>query len=179
MKKRVIFNQQEIEDSVLRIAREIIDRHQSMDDVVLVGIRTCGAFLAKRLQEAIAQMNVPKPPTGVLDITLYRDDFSMGLPQPVVGKTEIPFSLKDKKVILVDDVLYTGRTARAAMDALIDFGRPKFIRLAVLVDRGLRELPIQADFVGKRIVTSPREEIVVLFREAGGDDRVILQEKLG
>jgi len=179
MKKRIIFNRQEIEDSVHRIAREIIDRHRTMDDVVLVGIRTCGAFLAKRVQEAIAQLNVPTPPTGVLDITLYRDDWTRISAAPKVGKTEIPFSIDNKIVILVDDVLFTGRTIRAAMDALIDFGRPRKIELAILVDRGDkdRELPIKANYVGGEWTISSSETINVYLHEQGSEDHVSIEEK--
>jgi pyrimidine operon attenuation protein / uracil phosphoribosyltransferase len=179
MKKRIIFNRQDIEDSVLRIAREIIDRHEVMDDVVLVGIRTCGAFLAKRLQEAIAQMNAPKPLAGVLDITLYRDDWTRISAAPKVGMTEIPFSIDNKIVILVDDVLFTGRTIRAAMDALIDFGRPRKIELATLVDRGDkdRELPIMANYVGGEWNISSSETINVYLHEQGFEDHVSIEEK--
>jgi len=179
MKKRIIFNRQDIEESVLRIAREVIHRHQTMDDVVLVGIRTCGAFLAKRLQDAIAEMDVPKPPTGVLDITLYRDDWTRISAAPKVGKTEIPFSIDNKIVILVDDVLFTGRTIRAAMDALIDFGRPRKIELATLVDRGDkdRELPIMANYVGGEWNISSGQTINVYLHEQGFEDHVSIEEK--
>jgi pyrimidine operon attenuation protein / uracil phosphoribosyltransferase len=179
MKKRIIFNKQEIADSMVRIAGEIIKRHDVMDDIVLIGIRTCGAFLAKRLQETIAQLNVPKPPTGVLDITLYRDDWTRISATPKVGKTEVPFSVDDKIVILVDDVLFTGRTVRAAMDALIDFGRPRKIELATLVDRGDkdRELPIMANYVGGVWNISPSETINVYLSEQGYDDHVSIEEK--
>src|SRR4030043_2008572 len=150
MGKRVISNSQDIKASLKRIAKEIVKRNVSMEDVVFVGIRTGGAFLAKRLQGLIYQMGHPEPPTGVLDITLYRDDWTRIGSAPTVGKTELPFSIDNKTIILVDDVLFTGRTIRAAMDALIDFGRPKRIELAILVDRGDndRELPIQADYGG-------------------------------
>ena len=180
MKKKIIFNEHEIEASVLRIAGEIIKRHGKMDDVVLVGIRTCGAFLAKRLQEAIGQMNASKPPTGVLDITLYRDDWTKISAAPKVGKTEVPFSIDNKIVVLVDDVLFTGRTIRAAMDALIDFGRPRKIELAILVDRGEgdRELPIMANYVGGVWNISPSETINVYLRELGYDDHVSIEKKV-
>jgi pyrimidine operon attenuation protein/uracil phosphoribosyltransferase len=179
MKKTVILGKQEIDESIQRIAREILQNNESMEDVVLVGIRTGGAFLAARLQEAIAKLTAPKPPRGVLDITLYRDDWTKIGPTPVVGKTELPFSLDDKNVVLVDDVLFTGRTVRAAMDALIDFGRPKKIELAILVDRGDsdRELPIKANYVGGVWPTSPHETINVYFREAGFEDHATIEEK--
>ena len=179
MKKTVILGKQEITENIERIAREIIERNASMEDVVLVGIRTGGAFLAKRLQEALAKLKTPKPPMGVLDITLYRDDWTRIGPTPIVGKTELPFSIDDKTIILVDDVLFTGRTVRAAMDALIDFGRPKKIELAILVDRGDgdRELPIKANYVGGVWPTSPHETINVYLEEAGFDDHVTIEEK--
>ncbi len=176
--REIIMDGETVERTVVRISHEILERNFGVGDLVLIGIRTGGVYLSERIRKKIEEIEKKKVPSGIIDITLYRDDFSMGLPQPVVGKTEIPFSLRDKKVILIDDVLYTGRTVRAAMDALIDFGRPKYIRLAVLIDRGLRELPIQADYVGKRIVTTPAEEVTVLFREKGGPDHVILQEKI-
>ena len=155
-----------MERALVRITHEILERNQGVKDLVLVGIRTGGVYLAERIGDRIERLEGIRVPFGIIDIALYRDDFAIGLPRPVVGKTEIPFPLKDKKVILVDDVLFTGRTVRAAMDALIDFGRPKFIQLAVLIDRGHRELPIQADYVGKKILTAPREEVTVTFREA-------------
>jgi len=150
-----------------------------MEDVVLVGIRIGGAFIAKRLQETIAEMHVPKPPTGILDITLYRDDWTRIGPTPLVGKTEIPFSIDSKTVILVDDVLFTGRTVRAAMDALIDLGRPGKIELAILADRGDgdRELPITANYVGGVWNISPRETINVYLQEKGFEDHATIEEK--
>lgn len=179
MKKIVILGEQEIKESIQKIAREIIEKNETMKDVVLVGIRTGGAFLAARLQEAIAGLNAPKPPTGVLDITLYRDDWTRIGPTPIVGKTELPFSIDDKSVILVDDVLFTGRTVRASMDALIDFGRPRKIELAILMDRGecVRELPIMANYVGDIRRTSPDETINVYLKENGFEDHVTIEEK--
>lgn len=164
--KEVIMEEETMERALVRITHEILERNQGVKDLVLVGIRTGGVYLAERIGDRIERLEGIRVPFGIIDIALYRDDFAIGLPRPVVGKTEIPFPLKDKKVILVDDVLFTGRTVRAAMDALIDFGRPKFIQLAVLIDRGHRELPIQADYVGKKILTAPREEVTVTFREA-------------
>ncbi len=176
--KEAIMDSETIERTLVRITHEILERNQGVGDLVLIGIRTGGVYLAERIRQKIEAIEKVKVPSGIIDITLYRDDFAMGLPQPLVGKTEIPFPLRNKKVILVDDVLYTGRTVRAALDALIDFGRPKFVQLAVLIDRGHRELPIQADYVGKRVVTAPQEEVTVFFREAGGQDRVVIQEKI-
>ncbi len=142
--------------TLTRMAHEILEKNKGTKDLVIVGIRTRGAHLAFRLAELMEKIDGHKPPVGVLDITLYRDDLSSIAQQPVVHKTEIDFDIQNKKVILVDDVLYTGRTVRAALDELIDFGRPLFIQLAVLVDRGHRELPIRADYVGKNIHTSPK-----------------------
>ena len=179
MKKTVILGKQEINESIRRIAAEIVEKNKSMEDVVLVGIRTGGAFLATRLQTAMTKLNVPELPTGVLDITLYRDDWTRIGPTPRVGKTELPFSIDDKTIVLVDDVLFTGRTVRAAMDALIDFGRPKKIELAILTDRGdgERELPIKANYVGGVWPTSPHETINVYLQEAGFEDHVTIEEK--
>ena len=179
MKKRVILREQDINDSIQEMAREILKNNRPMEDVVVVGIRTGGAFIAGRLQEAIAQLEAPKPPTGILDITLYRDDWTRLGPTPIVGKTELPFSINDKTIILVDDVLFTGRTIRAAMDALMDFGRPKKIELGILVDRGDndRELPITANYVGFVWKTSPHETVNVYLKEAGFDDHVTIEER--
>lgn len=179
MKKKTILKEQDISDSIQKIAQQTVEKNGSMEDVVLVGIRTGGAFLATRLQEAIALLNVPVPPVGILDITLYRDDWTRIGPTPVVGKTDLPFSIDDKTVILVDDVLFTGRTIRAAMDALMDYGRPRRIELAVLVDRGdpYRELPIMANYIGGVWETAPEEAINVFLKEEGFDDHVAIEEK--
>ena len=174
--KEIVMDEETLERALTRITHEILERNQGVKDLVLIGIRTGGVYVAERIRDKIEQIERVQVPSGIIDITLYRDDFAVGLPRPLVGKTEIPFPLKDKKVILVDDVLYTGRTVRAAMDALIDFGRPQFIQLAVLIDRGHRELPIQADYVGKKIRTAPREAVTVTFRELEGQDRVVVQE---
>jgi pyrimidine operon attenuation protein/uracil phosphoribosyltransferase len=176
--KEVIMNEEVMERALVRLTHEILERNQGVKDLVLVGIRTGGVYLAQRIRTKIEQIEGVKVPTGIIDITLYRDDFAVGLPRPLVGKTEIPFALKDRRVILVDDVLFTGRTVRAAMDALIDFGRPKFIQLAVLIDRGHRELPIQADYVGRKIITDLQQEVAVTFREFEGQDRVVVQEPI-
>jgi len=179
MKKTVILGKEDIRESIQRIAKEIISRNASMENVVLVGIRTGGAFLASRLQRALAKLKVPEPLLGILDITLYRDDWTKIGPTPIVGKTELPFSIDDKTIILVDDVLFTGRTVRAAMDALIDFGRPKKIELAILVDRGDgdRELPIKANYVGAVWSLSPHETVNVYLKEAGFRDHVTIEQK--
>ena len=179
MKKRVILKREEIAERIRRIAKDILKRNPSTEDVVLVGIRTGGAFLATRLQEAIDRINGSKPPAGVLDITLYRDDWTRIGPKPIVGKTELPCPIEDKTVILVDDVLFTGRTVRAAMDALIDYGRPKKIELAILADRGDgdRELPIMANYVGGVWTTSPHETINVYLEEEGFEDLVTIERK--
>jgi pyrimidine operon attenuation protein/uracil phosphoribosyltransferase len=140
-------------------------------------VRTRGAYLAERLANLIQEIDGRRPPVGALDITLYRDDLSSVAQQPVVHKTEIDFDIQDKKVILVDDVLYTGRTIRAALDEIVDFGRPKFIQLAVLVDRGHRELPIRADYVGKNIPTSNKETVEVRLEETDGSDDVVVMEE--
>ncbi len=176
--KETVMDEETMERALTRITHEILERNQGAKDLVLIGIRTGGVYLAERIRDKMEQIERVQVPSGIIDITLYRDDFAVGLPRPLVGKTEIPFSLKDRKVILVDDVLYTGRTVRAAMDALIDFGRPQFIQLAVLVDRGHRELPIQAEYVGKKIRTAPQEGVTVTFRELEGQDRVVVQEPL-
>jgi pyrimidine operon attenuation protein/uracil phosphoribosyltransferase len=164
--------------TLMRIAHEILERNRGVDELGLVGIRTRGVPIARRLAQAIADISGHDVPTGALDITLYRDDLmrhAVG-PQPVVRKTEIPFSIDDKKILLVDDVLYTGRTIRAALDALIDFGRPKWIQLVVLVDRGHRELPIKADYVGKNLPTSLSQSVQVRLMEIDGRDEVEIQE---
>ncbi len=179
--KKVILNQKDMEQALKEIARQIISKHKSLEDIVLVGIRTGGAFLAFRLRDELSREDEEKQPTGVLDINLYRDDWTRIGPNPKLGSTEIPFSIDDKIVILVDDVLFTGRTVRAAMDALIDFGRPKRIELAVLVDRGeeQRELPIKANYVAKEWQTSGSDTINVYFKEQGFHDRVVVEEKEG
>jgi len=179
MTRSVILNEKEVSQRIDEIARQIVKKRGAGEGVVLVGIRTGGAFLASRLRKAMARMNVPAPPLGILDITLYRDDWTRIGPIPVVGKTDLPFSVDDKWVILVDDVLFTGRTVRAAMDALIDFGRPKKIELAILADRGdaNRELPIAPNYVGGVWETSPHETINVYLKEEGYEDHVAIEQK--
>ena len=161
---------------VTRIAHEIVERNKGVEDLVLVGIRRRGVPLATRMADKIKEFEGKAPFEGSLDITLYRDDLSTVSQQPVVGSSEIPVDITNKVVVLVDDVLYTGRTVRAAMDALIDFGRPRAIQLAVVIDRGHRELPIRADYVGKNVPTSSREVIGVKLAEIDGVDSVVIKE---
>jgi pyrimidine operon attenuation protein/uracil phosphoribosyltransferase len=177
----VVMDADRVSRSLARIAHEILERTagpEKLDELALVGIRTRGVPIAKRLADAILQISKHEVPTGSLDITLYRDDLmrhAVG-PQPLVRRTELPFSIDDKRILLVDDVLYTGRTIRAALDALIDFGRPKSIQLVVLVDRGHRELPIKADYVGKNLPTSSSQSVQVHLQEIDGRDEVEIQE---
>jgi pyrimidine operon attenuation protein / uracil phosphoribosyltransferase len=163
--------------ALTRIAHEILERNRGLDELALVGIRTRGVPIARRLARALREINGDDVPTGALDITLYRDDLmrhTVG-PQPVVRRTEIPFSIDDRKIMLVDDVLYTGRTIRAALDALIDFGRPRVIQLIALVDRGHRELPIKADYVGKNLPTSLKQSVRVRLEEIDGTDEIVIE----
>lgn len=180
-RKNIIFDKKEIEVSLKRIAAEIIENNiDNIENVVLVGIRTGGAYLAKRLQTVLSGLTEKVLPTGILDITLYRDDWTRIGTAPKIGKTEISFSIDDKILILIDDVLFTGRTIRAAMDAIIDLGRPKKIELVALVDRGnkYRELPIQANYLGGVWKISPDETINVYLEEAGFEDHVAIEEKM-
>ncbi len=177
--KAVVLDNQGIRRALTRIAHEIIERNKGIEHCVLIGIRTRGIYIANRLAERIREIEGAEMPVGELDITLYRDDLTTKTidKEPEVKGSDIPVDISNKKVILVDDVLYTGRTVRAAMDALIDIGRPATIQLAVLVDRGHRELPIRADFVGKNIPTSSSEKIVVELQEVDEEDRVSIFEK--
>ncbi|MEJ2636684.1 MAG: bifunctional pyr operon transcriptional regulator/uracil phosphoribosyltransferase PyrR [Calditrichia bacterium] len=175
--KAVILNEQDIRRIVTRLAHEIIEKNRGVEDLVIVGIRTRGAYLATRISEKIKEIENTEIPTGFLDVTLYRDDFRTRLKQPSVEVTNIPFMIDEKNIVLVDDVLYTGRTVRAALDALMDFGRPALIYLAVLVDRGHRELPIRPDIVGKNIPTSIGEEVQVKMQEVDEEDKVLLVEE--
>jgi len=176
--KASILDEQSINRALTRIAHEIIERNKGIEECILVGIKTRGAFLAKRLAERIESIEGKAIKTGELDITLYRDDLSLknDSEEALVQQVDITHDVTDKKVILVDDVLYTGRTVRAAMDAVMDLGRPAQIQLAVLVDRGHRELPIRADYVGKNIPTSSSERIVVKVTETDGIDAVTIYE---
>ena len=175
--KAQVLDETGLERALTRIAHEIVEQAGGGEDIVLVGIKTRGVTLAERIGAKIATIEPIKPPVGALDITLYRDDLRLKAEQPVVRSTEISFPIKGRTVVLVDDVLFTGRTIRAAMDALMDLGRPRIIRLAVLVDRGHRELPIRPDYVGKNLPTSRRETVAVLLREHDGMDRVVIQEE--
>ena len=171
-KEEVILRGPDIDRILTRITHEILEQHRGTENLVLIGIRTGGVFLAYRIKTKIISIEGTDIPTGDLDITLYRDDWTRIGHQPTVQKTELPFSLDGKQVVLVDDVLFTGRTVRAAMDALIDFGRPDRIELAVLVDRGHRELPIQANYVGKHVETIHDTMVNVYLNEKGGVDEV-------
>ena len=176
--KKIVMDAEGIDRSLTRIASEILEKNKGGEELVLVGIRTGGVFLAERLKRKISGIEGKEIPFGILDITLYRDDLSTSHRKPRLGKTDIPFSLDGKKVVLVDDVLFTGRTIRAAMDALIDFGRPKLIQLAVLIDRGHRELPIRADFVGKNLPSSLWQAVSVNLTEKDGKDEVVIEENI-
>lgn len=172
----VILDGAGVKRALTRIAHEILERNKGVSDVVLIGIRSGGAFLADGIAQQISVIEGEDVPVGAVDITLYRDDVSGHLPHQPVGKTDIPFSLEGKKVVLVDDVLFTGRTIRAAMDALMDHGRPRYIQLAVLIDRGHRELPIRADFVGRNVPTSLKENVQVRFNDMSQPIEVVLEK---
>lgn len=176
--KAIVLDEKAISRALTRIAHEIIEKNKGIEDCVLIGIRTRGIFLADRLAKRINQIEGKEIELGELDITLYRDDLSKKTNdgEPIVKGSDIPVNITDKKVILVDDVLFTGRTVRAAMDALVDLGRPSQIQLAVLVDRGHRELPIRADFVGKNVPTSQSEKITVTLTEVDEVDQVTILE---
>ncbi|HHY74549.1 MAG TPA: bifunctional pyr operon transcriptional regulator/uracil phosphoribosyltransferase PyrR [Bacillus bacterium] len=177
-KKAIVLDEQAIRRALTRIAHEIIERNKGIENCLLVGIKTRGIYLANRLAERIAQIEGKPIAVGEVDITLYRDDLTKTTPnnEPELHGSNIPVDIKDQTVILIDDVLYTGRTVRAAMDAIMDIGRPSQIQLAVLVDRGHRELPIRADFVGKNIPTSGAEVIFVELKEVDGIDQVSICE---
>ena len=177
MTTTLVMDESRMARTIARIAHEIAERHRSLETLAFAGVRTRGVPLAQRISRQLAEIGGVEVPVGMLDITLYRDDLmrqQVG-PQPLVRSTEIPFSIDDRRILLVDDVLYTGRTVRAALDALIDFGRPKSIHLVVLVDRGHRELPIKADYVGKNLPTSLEQSVQVKFVETDGVDEVTLQ----
>ena len=178
-KSRQVLDAEGIHRAIIRIAHEILEANHGTKDLVLIGIRTRGVFLAERLKRQIRAIENVEVPLGTLDITLYRDDLGEIGPLPAVRETELPFDLTGKIVVLIDDVLYTGRTIRAALDAVIDFGRPRAIQLAVLIDRGHRELPIKADYVGKNIPTSQDEEVVLKLKERDGHDEAIIVERGG
>lgn len=177
-KKNLLMNESDISRALNRLTAEILDRNKGAKNLVIIGIRSRGVPLADRLAAMIKASEGKAPETGYLDITLYRDDIGITDKQPVVKKTEIPFNIYEKNIILVDDVLYTGRTIRAALDALNDFGRPRKIQLCVLIDRGNRELPIRADFVAKKISTRYEDKVLVHLKEIDGEDTVYLKEKI-
>jgi pyrimidine operon attenuation protein/uracil phosphoribosyltransferase len=172
--EKVVMESTDIARAMTRIAHEILERNKGVKDLALIGIRTGGVHLAHRLVRRIHDIEGVTVPIGELDITLYRDDLALRKEQPVLRKTSVPFDISGKIIVLVDDVLFTGRTIRAAMDGLIDLGRPAEIQLAVLVDRGHRQLPIKATYVGKNIPTSREEQVHVLLEESGEDDRVVI-----
>lgn len=176
--KNVIMDNVAMKRALTRIAHEIVEKNKGVDRLALVGIRRRGGPLAQRLAEKIEEIEGVKIPVGILDITLYRDDLTTLSTQPQVHRTEVYFDINDKVIILVDDVLYTGRTVRAAMDALVDLGRPRRIQLAVLVDRGHRELPIKADYIGKNVPTASQEIVSVLVEEIDSQDKVVIQESI-
>ena len=175
-KKKVIMTAQDIERALARIALQILEKNLHTEEIVIVGIHTGGVFLADRIHSIIKKREKVSLPSGSLDITLYRDDWSRVTQNPIVKKTDIPFEIEGKTLVLVDDVLYTGRTIRAALDAIMDFGRPSSIQLAVLMDRGGRELPIQADYTGMEIQVEPNQHIHVLLHEDADIDEVILDQ---
>jgi len=172
----VIFNAEDINRAITRIAHEILEKNKGSENLALVGIRTRGVYLAQRLIRKLNEFGNKEPPLGILDITLYRDDLGKGIQNPELKETDIPFPIDGKKIVLCDDVLYTGRTIRAAIDALIDFGRPASVQLAILIDRGHRELPIRPDYVGKNIPTARDMMVKVKMVEEDKEDRVIIIE---
>ncbi|MHB8578905.1 MAG: bifunctional pyr operon transcriptional regulator/uracil phosphoribosyltransferase PyrR [Ignavibacteriaceae bacterium] len=174
--KSKLVDQNGLERIVTRIAHEILERNKGSKNLVLMGMRTRGEYLAKRLFEKIKEIEKIELPFGILDVTLYRDDFRVRLKQPEVSVSNITFNINEKDIILVDDVLFTGRTVRSALNAIMDMGRPNTIQLFVLVDRGHRELPIRADYVGKNIPTSINEEVKVKMSEVDGEDAIYLME---
>jgi pyrimidine operon attenuation protein/uracil phosphoribosyltransferase len=174
--KAQVMDEENIRRALYRLSHEITEHNSGTDDLILVGIRTRGVPLSNRLAQLIKEHEGVQVPVGTLDITFYRDDLSLISTQPVLHRTEIPEKLSGKRIILVDDVLYTGRTVRAALDALMDLGRPAAIQLAVLIDRGHRELPIRADYVGKNVPTSKKESVHVKLKETDGLDQVLIIE---
>lgn len=173
---RVVMDAGEIQQTLDRLAAEIVEEAIEPQKLVLIGIHTGGVFLARRLQKIILQKFQLKTPVGTLDITLYRDDWTRLHTQPLLQATDLPFPIDDREVVLIDDVLYTGRTIRAALDALIDYGRPRRVQVAVLVDRGHRELPICGQFVGILLDTTAAEQVNVLLAESGASDQVVIEE---
>jgi len=174
MKRNVIMDEKAMDRALTRIAHEIVERNKGTEDIIILGIKSRGVPLAKRLSDKIAQFEGVKIPVGTLDITLYRDDISKTTVGSVVSETHVGEDINNKAVVIVDDVLYTGRTVRAALDALVDLGRPKYIALAVMIDRGHRELPIRADFIGKNVPTARSEHVQVNLREIDDTEEVVL-----
>jgi len=174
--KAQVMNKEAIDRALVRIAHEILERNKGIEGLALVGIRTGGVHLARRLAENISKIEGVDVPLGALDVTMYRDDLSSRKKEKPLGKTDVPFDVKDLTIVLVDDVLFTGRTIRAALDSLMDLGRPKQIQLAVLLDRGHKELPITADYVGKNVPTSHKEAVKVVLSEKDGEDQVVILE---
>ena len=172
--ERVVMDSQAIDRALTRVAHEVLERNKGTDGLALIGIRSRGVHIAERLRAKVASIENVEVPTGIIDITLYRDDLSRSRQQPEVKGTYIAFPVDGKRVVLVDDVLFTGRTIRAALDALIDFGRPRNVQLFVLVDRGHRELPIRADYVGKNLPTAVNESVQVRLEESDGRDEVVI-----
>ena len=174
---KVIMNAEDINRSLDRLSLEILERNHGVEDLAVIGIHTCGVFLADRIRQKINAREQGALHTGSLDIPLYRDDWSLISQNPIVKKTDIGFTVENLRVVLIDDVIFTGRTIRAAMDAIMDYGRPDSIQLAVLVDRGGRELPIQPDFVGMTVMAGSNEQVDVLLTENAGRDEVVVHEK--
>ncbi len=172
--KALILDKAGIDRALTRIAHEILEKNKGAKELVLVGIQRGGVHIAKRLAAKIKQIEGLEPPVGSLDITMYRDDLATRKSQPVPQATDITFDIQDKMMVLVDDVIFTGRTIRAALNSIMDYGRPHRIQLAVLVDRGHRELPIRADFVGKNLPTSAKEKVEVMLVEDGGDEKIVI-----
>ena len=172
--KALILDKAGIDRALTRIAHEILEKNKGAKDLILVGIQRGGVHLAKRLAARIKEIEGVEPPVGSLDITMYRDDLATRKSQPVPQATDIAFDIQDKMMVLVDDVIYTGRTIRAALNSVMDYGRPRRIQLAVLVDRGHRELPIRADYVGKNLPTSAKEKVDVMLIEDGVEERVVI-----
>lgn len=171
-----VADKQGLDRILTRISHEILEKNRGSDNIVLIGMRTRGEFLAKRILSIIKRIDNAELPLGILDVTLYRDDFRTSLKQPEVSVSDISFDINEKDVILIDDVLYTGRTVRSALNALMDYGRPSSIQLCILIDRGHRELPIRADYVGKNIPTSQNQEIKVKMDEIDGEDAIYIIE---
>jgi pyrimidine operon attenuation protein/uracil phosphoribosyltransferase len=174
---KIILAEEDIRRIIIRITHEIIEKNKGIKNIVLIGIKRRGDFIAQRIAEQIRKSEGKKIPIGAVDINLYRDDLQLVAEAPIIEGTDIPFDINSKTVILVDDVLFTGRTVRAAIEEILDFGRPRVIQLAVLIDRGHRELPIQAEYVGKKLPTSRNEIVDVLLKESDGGDQVVLHQK--